>query len=486
MSELIVVSLEVSTTTAKCILFSVKDGVIAEAYRRYPPEVADGPSQDPHGVVSCALDVLSQMVQVADEKGLRIEAVGLTGIWHSLLLLDGEREPVGRIKTWVDLAGAEHALAIRRDEELVHSVYHSTGCMVHAVYPAWKWHYLRHSQPQLAGKTRYLSSQMEFVFKSLTGHAAVSRSIASGTGFFNIHNLEWDENVLDMMGLSTNQLGQLVEAFHTAPLKSDIAQLVGLPSGIPVTVGCADGAMNQLAIGGLDTKAMSMSVGTSGALRAVHLEPKIPDKPSTWCYYLLEGRRLAGAAVNNGTNCVDWFLTRHGGQLNGDTYDRYSNAIQGVDTARAPIFMPFLYGERCPGWMEHRTGGFVDVKASHGEYDLYYSVLEGILFNMRQCYDILVEVGGRPQEVLVSGGIVNSVPWMQMAADILQREVMVTGSTNDSTVGGALVALEAVGGCEQIKGYAPSIARRFQPQIDAAGLYGPRYHRYLELYKLLK
>ncbi|NMB25271.1 MAG: hypothetical protein GX986_07050 [Firmicutes bacterium] len=485
MNELIVASLEVSTVTAKCILFSLQEGVIAEASKRYGPEVADGPSQDPHGVLACALDVLREVVLVANQKNLTIEAVGLVGIWHSLLLLDDERRALGKIRTWVDLAGADHAMALRQDQGLVHSVYQKTGCMLHAMYPAWKWHYLKQSAPQVTGETTYLSSQTEFVFESLTGQAAVSRTLASGTGFLNIHALDWDQDLLEMMGLSSDQFSQLVEAFHTAPMKSEMAQLVGLPSGIPVTVGSADGAMNQLAVGGLGTEVMSMSVGTSGALRVAHLEPRIPDEPSSWCYYLLEGRRLAGAAINNGTNCVDWFLIRHGNRLNSDTYDRYSNAVGDVDGLGAPMFMPFLYGERCPGWAEHRTGGFVDLKASHGEYDLYYSVLEGILFNMRQCYDILVDVGGIPKEVLVSGGIVNSSPWMQMAADILQREVMVTGSTNDSTVGGALVALEAVGGHEQVRGYRPPIARRFEPRADGIAIHDSRYARYLELYRLL-
>ena len=96
-----------------------------------------------------------------------------------------------------------------------------------------------------------------------------------------------------------------------------------------------------------------------------------------------------------------------------------------------------------PRLNEQRPGGFVDVKAFHNKYDLYYSILEGILFTMRQCYDILVEVGG-PEEVLVSGGIVNSVPWMQMAADIFQRDLKVTATTNESTVGGSF---GGSGGC---------------------------------------
>ncbi len=483
---MVVASLEVSTSSAKCILFSIKDGVIAEVSERYGPDVADGPTQDPQGVVGCALSVLRQMVQAADERGLKIEAIGLTGIWHSLLLLDDQRQPVHRIKTWVDLSGADHVSALRQDRELVDKMYHNTGCMVNAIYPAWKWHYLRTSQPELTNKTRFIASQMEFVFEALTGDRAVSRCTASGSGFLNISTLDWDEDVLSLVGLRKDQFSPLVEAFHTAPLRAEIARQVGLPSGIPVTVGCADGAMNQLAIGGLDTKAMSMSVGTSGALRAVHLEPKIPKEPSTWCYYLTKGRRIAGAAVNNGTNCVDWFLTLQEGELKSQVYDQYSKGIEQVRRAKAPIFMPFLFGERSPGWNERRPGGFVDVKAFHNKYDLYYAILEGILFTMRQCYDILVEVGGRPEEVLVSGGIVNSAPWMQMAADIFQREIKVTATTNESTVGGALVALEAVGGSEQVAGYKPGIVKSYKPEAEAVELYQVRYQRYLELYRTLE
>jgi len=494
---MVVASLEVSTTSAKCILYSGEgesSGVLAEASRRYCPDVADGPTQDPVGMVDCALDVLRQMVQAAEARGHRIEAIGLTGTWHSMLPLDGERKPLGRIMTWADLSGAEHAAAQRRDEGMVRRFYHTTGCMVHAMYPAWKWHYVRSSRPELAERARFIASQTEFLFESLTGQAAVSRSLASGTGLFNIHTLDWDEWVLQLVGLRREQLAPLVEGTHWAPLLPEMAEQVGLPAGLPVTVGCADGAMNQLAIGGLAGGAMSMSVGTSGALRVTHTEPRIPDTPSTWCYYLLHGRRLAGAAVNNATNCVDWFLSTTGAaELTPEVYDRYSEAVAGVDGRRAPIFMPFLFGERCPGWNENRSGGFVGLRSTHGTYDMYYAVLEGILFNMRQCYDILVQVGDWPERVLVSGGITNSEPWMQLAADVMGRELLVTGTANESTVGGALVALLVAQGdsaCEGINQQVDCIQRRsaavkrYVPRTGADAVIGPRYQRYLELYAM--
>ena len=478
-----VASLEVSTSSAKCMLFHEDEGVISEFSRPFARDAADGPTQNPDGIVASALDVLRQAVQWAGAHGIDIAAVGLAGTWHSLLLLDARRRPLGAISTWADLSAAPSVAELRQDAEFVTDFYHRTGCMVHAMYPVWKWFHLKRTQPEVACRVAHVSSQIEYVFQSLTGCLGVSRCTASGTGLLNINTLDWDDDILEMAGVRREQVGPLYEAFHTEPMLASVAERVGLPSGVPVTVGCADGAMNQVGVGGVRSRTMSMSVGTSGALRSVHDEPRIPNTPSTWCYYLFGGKRLAGAAINNGTNCVDWFLSRAGVKgRDGGAYEVFSSGAGQVDVAGAPYFMPFLFGERCPGWREEREGGFCGVRASHDEFDLYHAVLEGVLFNMRQCYEILARVGGSPDQMLVSGGILNSDEWAQMASDIFGRELLATPTTNSSTVGAALVALQAVTGRGQAEEYIPQITRSFVPRDNMSEVYDRRYRRYLELY----
>lgn len=482
----VVASLEMSTSSAKCMLFSEAEGVVSQFSKAFEPDVADGPSQSADGIVAAALDVLGQAVKAADAMQASIEGIGITGTWHSLLLLDADRNPIGPIKTWADLSGAESVAPVRLEEDFVRTFYHRTGCMVHAMYPVWKWFHLRATEPELTSCASFLSSQVEYLFESLTGAQGVSRCVASGTGLLNINTLDWDDDVLEIAGIRREQLNPLVEAFHTAPLSHSIAESVGLRSGLPVTVGCSDGAMNQVAVGGFEERTMSMSVGTSGALRAAHAEPRIPPTPSTWCYYLFKGKRLAGAAVNNGTNCVDWFLNRAGHRArDADVYEAFSRGVKEVELGDAPFFIPFVFGERCPGWRENRRGGFVGIHAAHDEFDLYHAVLEGVLFNMRQCYEILEDLGGKPERILLSGGIMNSKEWAQMAADIFGREILASGVANDSTVGGALVALQAVTGGNQAEVYRPAIASRLVPRHRECRAYQRRYQRYLELYDLM-
>lgn len=476
-----VIGLEVSTSAAKCILFSLEEGIIESASVNYSKEVSDTVSQDPEGIFTAALEALTKVVKSTDRK---ISAIGLGGTWHSLLLLDKERRPLDRIRTWADVSAAPSVDGLREDRNFVDRFYQKTGCMVHGLYPIWKFHHLKKTRPELAGKTVYLGSQIEYLFLRLTGKNYVSKCIASGTGFFNIHSLDWDDELLELTGVRREQFGELKEAPESAPLLREIAGKVGLPSGVPVTVGCADGALNQAGIGGAKEGMMSFSVGTSAAIRMVCNEPVIPAVPSTWCYYLYNGKRLAGAATQGSTNCLGWYLDClvPGGPKAHD-YKKYDQAAAGVELSDAPYFLPFLFGERCPGWQEERRGGFLDVKATHNEGDLYYAVLEGILFNIYQCYRILTEVGGEPEEIRISGGIMNSPFWLQLAADIFGRELGTTGFTNDSTVGAALFALQAMGGIERIEDYRPPVTDRVTPQPGRVDLLRKRFDKYLKFYE---
>ena len=83
--------------------------------------------------------------------------------------------------------------------------------------------------------------------------------------------------------------------------------------------------------------------------------------------------------MNNGTNCVDWLLQRYLAQnLNTAVYDSFSDGAASVHRSGAPLFLPFVFGERCPGWNEDRAGGFVGIRLRMG-VTTYYLILENIV-----------------------------------------------------------------------------------------------------------
>ena len=472
-----VIGLEVSTSAAKGILFSLEEGVIKTVSVQYR-EGAETLTIDPQEVLTAAKAVLTRIVESTDRP---ISAIGLGGAWHSLLLLDEKRLPLGPIYTWADVSASSTVERLRKDREFVLGCYQRTGNMVHAMYPAWKYYHLQATAPETIQRTRFISSQLEYVFEHLTGETGVSKCLASASGFFNIHQLDWDEEILRFVNLDRSQFAELKEPPFAAGLRAALAQETGLAAGIPVTVGYADGALNQVGIGGDREGIMSFSVGTSAAIRMVSPVPKIPATPSTWCYYLYHGKRLVGASTQGACSCVDWFLNNLPPNLR--SYDLLEEAASKIKIAEAPFFLPFLFGERCPGWQDRRLGNFMDLKPGHGLGDLYFAILEGVLFNVYHCYQILTEIGGVPEEIMISGGIMNSRLWLQMAADIFERDLLTTGVTNDSTVGAAILGLQAAGGMQVGEGFVPKTSRGTPPPSKNSPLYRERFQRYLELYQ---
>ena len=206
--------------------------------------------------------------------------------------------------------------------------------------------------------------------------------------------------------------------------------------------------------------------------------PYLPVHPSIWCY-CAPGKYLAGAATSGCTNCLDWFA----GQVLGGRYslrelDQMAEA-SGPDT---PVFLPFLFGERCPGWHDSRLGGFLGVKGSHSPGQLYRAILEGALFNLYQCYEVLTREAYSPREIRASGGVMKSPLWLQMLADIFGREITVHPSEQASMLGAAALGLTALGAMDSPERFPVGEGKVICPNPENRVLYQEKYARYRESY----
>lgn len=466
---MVILALESSTSAAKGLVFDTEKGVLAQASEPYGPDVCDAKTQEPEGVYG----LLTQSGRRAVEKaGVPCDAAVLVSTWHSLLLCSGDGlRPVGRIHLWSDLCAAPTAEKYAVRPGFRRDFYRRTGCFPHATYPFFKFAYLKDTL-DVSGVLR-LCSQGEYLYERMTGRRAESRSIASGSGFLNLRALEWDEDLLKEAGLRSWQLGELVPDGFSAPLAIDAARALGLPAGTPVYIGGSDGGMTQIGCSAEEPGVFTMSVGTSGALRVACRGPLLPEEGTTWCYYLTGGRYIAGAATNGACNCVNDFMNESGKSLK-----QLDHLLAGRDFSDAPVYLPFVYGERCPGWHSAPYGGFTSEKGSLAAR--YYAVLEGVLFCLYQCWLPLTGVSGAPREIRVSGGIVNSAPWLSMAADIFGCPLRTSSVQHASLLGGALLAAKAAGA--NTRGRAWKTERVVEPNPANAAFIRERFAKYLREY----
>ncbi len=470
---MLVLAIENSTSSAKAMLYDSEKGIVDEA------ECTNTEAAIKTGITRTEKTFeLSAAMAKKIAAGKDVAAVALCGIWQSLTVCDQNMVPQTPTYAW-DYTGTEKICEeIRKDEQLTDKIYRTTGCMPHNSYPRHVITMLRQQGMDLSDK-KFLT-QGAYNFYRLTGEVLESCCTMSGTGLLNMESLEYDSDMLDYLGIRRDQLGDLATFEDVRPLSKEGAEALGLTPGIPVVPSHADGALNQVGNYANREGCMTLSVGTSAAIRMTAEKPILPQGRELWCYYGTD-KWISGAASAGACNCVKWFKN---GLLQGRlSYDELeSGQREDVD---APVFLPFLVGERCPGWDNFRRGGFVGVERYHTQSDLYLGLQMGVLFNIYQCYEVLCEENGAPDTIIVSGGIANSAKWLQMCADIFERDILVAHCPNASTLGAVALALHAAGALEDIDEFRADFdsATGVSCNPEEYPFYERQYERYKKAYK---
>ncbi len=468
--------LEASTSSAKAMLYDSIHGPLETKTIPYTHLLGNIVSQDADKVFDVLLRLGSALTAGSGET---IDMICLSCTWHNLLVTDKNFSPKTRAFSWAYTGANSEVNRIREDTARVLRHYRNTGGMVHPMYPLFKLINLKENGLVLL-EDDLITDQGSYIYSKLTGDASESISLASGSGFLNINTLNWDPDSLALSHTKERNFPKLVDHSYMRPLLPAYASLLGVKAGIPVLAAHPDGALNQVGSGALQSGIMTLSVGTSGALRMAYDHPYVPEAYGTWCYYT-PGKWLLGAATSGGTNCLDWYA----GKVLQNAYplNRLDKMVTiGGGGKEPPVFLPFLFGERCPGWNEKRVGGFRALKGTHDTGDLYRGILEGVLFNLLQCYEILVRGTRIPDIIKVSGGIAKSAVWLNMLADIFQREIRVSDNEQASLLGAAGLCMFASGELSHLEDFNPGHEFVILPRPENLEPYRRRYQRYLEFY----
>ena len=468
---MLILVLEASTTSAKAMLYNSESGESKIRVKNYGKMYDDL-------TIHKAEQVFLEMIYLGRElaQWQKVDMISLVGTWHSLVLCDKNMKPSTPVYLWSHTGAANICREIRKDTEYVNNFYHKTGCMVNAIYPAFKLEMLKSQGYNL--REYLIMGQGTYNTWRLTGQRVITACSASGTGLLNIHKKDFEPTVLKDAGVTRDQLCDLVSYDATYPLSPEGAAMLGISSGIPVIPCNSDGGLNQVGVGALEEGVMTFSVGTSGALRLTTKTALIPETPSTWCY-LSPKAWLSGAATSGCCNCIDWFCNSLLGQKDG--YDELDGGIDDISVF-TPVFLPFLFGERCPGWDDERQGGFTGISPKMGRRHLYRAVQEGILFNLYQCYQRLTALNGRPRKIKLSGGILHSRNWTQMCADIFHEKMEIDKEKQGSLIGGAVLAMELLGVIKDAADYRVPIEETITPNFENSAAYAAKYKNYLDAY----
>ena len=480
--------IDIGTSGVRSVAFTTEGRQAEMGEREYPViyKKNGGAEQDPELLFSLAMEAIRESVARCLEKGHHIAGMGFCSQMHSLMGIDREGNSITPLYTWADLRAGEESQIIE-DNWDIEDLYRRTGCRLqHPMYPVSKILWLKYNDPDLFSSIRRFITIKDWVIYRLTGMCAVDMTNASCQGLYNIHSHTWDDLIIsDILGIDTSHLAELADCTFIIPgLQKDYAEFLGLPAETPVALGTGDGIAANVGCGVRDSSSFSSSLGTSGAIRTLVERPVLDSNMRTWCYAFTDTAWVAGGAINNGGLVLEW-LKNLFSEEEADSFAGYSTAASSVPPGcDGLMFLPFLTGERSPNWNAGLKGLLHGLDIHHQKAHLIRSAMEGVMFRLFAVYNLLNDSDNNVSALIANGGYTRSNLWLQVQADIFNKEIRLPRIGHAAALGAAFLSMFAQGAVDSIQSRLPVMNEftRITPQPETVDLYGRLYRTHLDLY----
>jgi xylulokinase len=412
----------------------------------------------------------------------QVRGIGLSGQMHGAVLLDGDRQVLRPAILWNDgRSGAECAEL----EAACPQLQAITGNLAMPGFTAPKLLWVRRHEPELFGRTATVLLPKDWLRLQLTGALVSEMSDAAGTLWLDVGQRRWSPEVLAACGLSEAQMPSLVEGSEVSgQLLPELAERWGL--GVPVIVagGGGDNAASAVGIGAVRPGEGFVSLGTSGVIFLANdrFRPNPARAMHAFCH-ALPGRWHQMSVMLSAANGLRWVTQLLGAAGEAALLDQVAR-LSPAQRARAPLFLPYLNGERSPHNNPHAQGVFFGLSNEHDAATLAYAVIEGVTFGLLDGWHSLGTQPGEVHSLSLVGGGARSPLWAQLLASAMGVPMVTRqGGEAGGALGAARLAWLADGGSVEQVCVAPPVAATFVPDAAEAARLAPRYERYQALYR---
>jgi gluconokinase len=448
----LIVALDAGTSSVRALAFDNLGHAIDETAEQFPYRLettSDGGATFPaEELFDLTVRAIDGVVARLGDACARVMAVGSTSFWHSLMGIDTTGTPTTPVFYWADTRSSQEAGTLRTELD-PDAVWQRTGCRLHSSYWPAKLRWLRRTDPDTFRRTTRWLSFAEYALGRLCRNEAGAATIcmASGTGLLDVHAMIWDAEMLDVSGIGTDCLSPLVDLGPPGCLRADFANRWPALANAHWFPALGDGACANVGSDATGPSRIALTVGTSAAVRVILPRPPdqhwvVPD--GLWAYRLDRARAVLGGALSNGGNLLRWIWDTTGSDRDDGT--TAAAAALAPDTTGL-TFLPFLAGERSPGWHDDATGVIAGLTLSTRPEHLIRAGMESVAYRLADVYDALRPLAAPEHEIVASGGAILVMPsWLQVTADVLGHTLNASAPGDESTArGAALMAAVAAG-----------------------------------------
>jgi len=376
----------------------------------------------------------------ANVDGREILGIGVSGQQHGLVLLDDQGKALRPAKLWCDTE-----TTAENDRLLKHlggekGSLERLGVVIAPGYTVSKLLWTKEQHPDVFSRIAHVLLPHDYLNFWLTGRRCSEYGDASGTGYFNVRNRQWDLQLLrdiDPTGRLQAALPELIDSHQAVgTILPSIAAHLGINPDALVSSGGGDNMMGAIGTGNIQPGAITMSLGSSGTVYAYAEQPTVSPQDSVATFCSSSGGWLPLICTMNLTNATG--VIRELFDLDIETFNQL--VAQAPIGAEGVCMLPFLNGERVPA-LPHASGSLSGLTMTNlTRSNLCRAVVEGTTFGLRYGLDLLRQNGLQSRSICLIGGGSKSAVWRQMVADITATPVICTEQSEAAALGAAIQA----------------------------------------------
>jgi xylulokinase len=403
--------------------------------------------QNPDDWWDACVAALSELREKLPAAYSRVCCIGLSGQMHGAVLLDRNNQSIRPTILWNDARSVEEA---RWLAERFASLTEVTGSVAMAGLTASKFLWVRNNEPEAFRAIDCVMLPKDYLRLKLTGERMTDMSDAAGTLCLDVRGRTWFEPMIEATGLTLEQFPALGEGNSVAGcLSSEAAGQLKLNRNVVVACGGGDNPASAVGIAATNPGDSFVTLGTSAAFVSVTDKPleRIVGGVHGFCHALPQ-RWYAMGAILCGANSLRWVTQLLSMASEQALLDLASQQVPLGEalSSEAPLFLPYLSGERTPHNDPLVRGGFMNVGIETSPALFGYAVLEGVAFALRDAMASVEASGVSVGRCALVGGGAKSDYWAQLLANVLDRELhTLAGSELAAVMGAAKLGFAAYG-----------------------------------------
>ena len=446
-----ILALDQGTTSSRAIIFDKQGSIIATAQKEFT-QIFPQPGwveHDANEIWSTQLGVATEAVLKAGLTVHDIAAIGITNQRETTVVWDrNTHQPIYNAIVWQDRRTADYCDSLKKDgyEATIKS---KTGLVTDAYFSGTKVKWILDNVAGArakaeAGELCFGTIDSWLLWKLTAGKVhATDVSNASRTLMYNIHTLEWDNDLLELFTIPQSMLPEVRSSSEVYGHTENILTAAQIPvSGIA-------GDQQSALFGQMCTQPgmvkntygtgcfMLMNTGNKPVTSNNNLLTTIAWNVNGEVQYALEGSVFVGGAV------VQWL--RDGLKIIQTSGDVEALALKAEDNGGV-YMVPAFTGLGAPYWNQHAKGTIVGITRGSTDAHVARAAIESIAFQSMDLLQAMEADAGIPiKELRVDGGATVNNSLMQFQSDILHTNVVRPMITETTALGAAYLAGLAVG-----------------------------------------